>query len=208
MGIDRRKLLRGAALGLVAGAVVWLGPRAAFALTADEAVGFVQDTIEEVAALLEDSGDASAKAARLRAIMEQRAAMPEIARFVAGPAWRGMNEDQQSRFVAAFTGFISTVYAERFQEYSGDVKKTDLFTMGKVVDAGRKGMLVRTSINAAGEAPVSVEWLVTDRPGRAVIADIVIEGVSLLVTQREEIGSMLEARNGDIDRLIDHLASA
>lgn len=208
MGIDRREMLRGAVLGLVVGAAVLAAPRAAVALTADEAASFVQDTINEVADLLESSSDAPAKAARLRAVMEQRAAMPEIARFVAGSAWRGMSEDQQSRFVAAFTGFISAIYAERFQEYSGGVKKNDLFTMGRVIDAGRKGMLVRTAINAAGESPVGVEWLVTDRPGRVVIADIVIEGVSLLVTQREEIGSMLETRNGDIDRLIDHLASA
>jgi phospholipid transport system substrate-binding protein len=56
--------------------------------------------------------------------------------------------------------------------------------------------------------PVVVEWLVSDRPGRVVIADIVIEGVSLLVTQREEIAAMLEKRGGDVDKLISDLAAA
>jgi phospholipid transport system substrate-binding protein len=57
------------------------------------------------------------------------------------------------------------------------------------------------------EAPIAVDWLVTDRPGRTVVADIVIEGVSMLVTEREEIGSMLEARGGDVEKLIADLAA-
>ena len=80
-------------------------------------------------------------------------------------------------------------------------------SLGRVIDAGRKGMLVKTSIIRTGEAPVVVEWLVTDRPGRVVIADIVIEGVSMLVTEREEIGGMLEARGGNVEKLIADLAT-
>ena len=183
-------------------------PVAAPALTGDEATEFVRTTIEKVAELLESPGDSAEKADRLRAIMESRAAMPEIARFVAGPAWRGMSDSQQTQFVEAFTQFVSSVYAGKFAEYSGEAKKDDLFRVGEVIDAGRKGMLVRTSILRQGEPPVSVEWLVTDRPGRTVIADIVIEGISLLVTQREEIGSMLDSRGGNVDKLIADLRSA
>jgi phospholipid transport system substrate-binding protein len=79
--------------------------------------------------------------------------------------------------------------------------------MGRVIDAGRKGMLVKTSLIRTGEAPVVVEWLVTDRPGRVVITDFVIEGVSMLVTKREEIGGMLEARGGNVEKLIADLAT-
>lgn len=208
MQIDRRGLLGGIAAGVAAGAIAGLVPGPARALSADEASRFVESTIEEVAALLEAPGDAARRAAELRAIMEKRAAMPEIARFVAGRAWRTMSEEQQARFVEAFTGFISSVYARRFNEYAGEVPEKNLFTLGGVADAGQKGMLVRTRINRAGEAPVIVEWLVSDRPGRPVIADIVIEGVSLLITQRDEIGSMLDARRGDVDELIEHLAAA
>ncbi|MEM7236859.1 MAG: ABC transporter substrate-binding protein, partial [Pseudomonadota bacterium] len=57
----------------------------------------------------------------------------------------------------------------------------------------------------ANGAPVNVEWLVSDRPGRIVIADIIIEGVSLLLTQRDEIAGMLGKRNGDVDKLIADL---
>ncbi|HUF87710.1 MAG TPA: ABC transporter substrate-binding protein [Thermohalobaculum sp.] len=208
MQIDRRRFLGCTAGATLAGAAILLGPMPALALNRDEAVEFVRVTMKEVTALVESAGSGAEKAGRLRRIMEKRGAMPEIARFVAGPVWHRMNEAQQSRFVDAFSGFVSAVYARRFQEYSGAARQGELFTMGTVVDAGRKGLLVKTSIERAGGGPIAVDWLVSDQPGRVVIADIVIEGISLLVTQREEIGSMLEARGGDVDKLIDHLASA
>ena len=139
--------------------------------------------------------------------MKRNAAMPQIARFSAGIAWRGMNEDQQTRFVAAFGTFISRIYAGRFQKYAGGGQAGEGFKMGRVIDAGRKGMLVKTEIIRTGAAPVEVEWLVTDRPGRVVIADIIIEGVSMLITQREEIGARLEARGGNVEKLIADLAA-
>jgi phospholipid transport system substrate-binding protein len=194
-------------LAVIAGSTFGLAPTLSQALGENDAAAHVQVTINEVSALVDSTGDSAAKAVRLREIMEQRAAMPQIARFAAGIAWRSMTADQQARFVAAFTKFVSSVYASRFQEYASAGKSAESFKIGQVVDAGRKGMLVKTTIIRNGEAPVNVEWLVTDQPGQALIADIVIEGVSLLITQREEIGGMLEARHGDIEKLIADLAA-
>ena len=205
MRIDRRNLLNRTALAVIAGAVVGLAPSLSHALSEGEAIAHVQKTIDEVTSLVESDGGSASKASRLLAIMERRAAMPQIARFAAGVSWRGMSDDQQSRFVAAFGKFISRIYAARFQEYAGNGQSGETFKLGRVIDAGRKGMLVKTSIIRTGEAPVVVEWLVTDRPGRVVIADIVIEGISMLVTEREEIGGMLDARGGDVEMLIDDL---
>lgn len=206
MRIDRRKMLSRMGGALVAGATLTLAPTLSHAFGQDEAVAHVRVTINEVAALVDSTDGTAAKASRLLAIMEQRAAMPQIARFAAGTAWRAMSEDQQVRFVAAFNKFISAVYASRFQEYGSTGKSAEAFKIERVIDAGRKGMLVKTSILRTGEAPVDVEWLVTDQPGKVLIADIVIEGVSLLVTQREEIGGMLEARQGDVEKLIADLS--
>jgi len=81
-------------------------------------------------------------------------------------------------------------------------------SVGGVSDAGRRGLLVASEVTQPQGKPVAVDWLVSDRPGRTVIADIVIEGVSMLVTQREEVGAMLEARGGDHERLISDLAAS
>ena len=208
MRIDRRNVLGRALLGVLAGTAIALAPVTAPALSEDEAASFVRETIEQVAELVDSEADRQAKAERLREIMEQRAAMPEISRFVAGTAWRAMNEDQKERFVSAFTKFISGVYAGKFQKYSVNGDTRDAYKIGQVVDAGSRGVLVKTRIERPDQAKVLVEWLVSDKPGRPVIADIVIEGVSLLVTEREEIGSMFEKRGGDVEKLIEHLESA
>jgi len=206
MRIDRRDFLSRTAL-VVTATATGLAPSISFALNENDASTYVRQTIEEVAALVDSPGDGNSKAPKLLDIMERRAAMPQIARFAAGLAWRAMSDDQQTRFTAAFGKFVARVYANRFQEYSGQGKAADSFQLGRVIDAGRKGMLVQTTIVRTGEAPVLVEWLVSDRPGRVTIADIVIEGVSMLITEREEIGSMLEARGGDVERLIADLTA-
>ena len=206
MGIGRRDLLKRMRLAAMVAVFAGLAPSLSHALSEDEATAHVQVTINEVSSLIDGSGNKAAKARGLLEIMERRAAMPQIARFAAGRSWRSMNDDQQTRFVAVFGPFMSAIYAGRFQEYAGNGDSSEAFRMGRVIDAGRKGMLVKTTIVRVGEASVEVEWLVTDRPGRVVIADIVIEGVSMLVTEREEVGGMLEARGGDVEKLIEDLA--
>ncbi|MEL7172436.1 MAG: ABC transporter substrate-binding protein, partial [Pseudomonadota bacterium] len=108
---------------------------------------------------------------------------------------------QQSAYTAAFKHYVSSVYASRFQEYSG--QKVDL---GSASDRGKRGIEIASTVTGGGQAPVKVDWLVSDRPGRTVIADITIEGVSLLITQREEIAG-IHAKQGSIDGLIDFLKS-
>ena len=207
MLIDRRELLNRTVLAVIAGVTAGLMPSLSHALSEGEATAHVRTTINEVSSLVDGQADKAVKARELLSIMEQRAAMPQIARFSAGFAWRGMNEDQQARFAAAFGKYLSGLYAGRFQEYAGTGNTGETFKMGPVVDAGRKGMLVKTTILRSGSEPVQVEWLVTDQPGRVVIADIVIEGISMLVTEREEIGGMLEARGGDVEKLIADLGN-
>jgi phospholipid transport system substrate-binding protein len=207
MRIDRRELLNRTALAAFAGVIASVIPSLSHALSEDEATTHVRTTIDEVSVLVDSPANSASKAQGLLSIMEQRAAMPQIARFAAGFAWRGMSEDQQARFAAAFGKFLSGTYAGRFQEYASTGNTGETFKMGQVIDAGRKGMLVKTSILRTGSEPVEVEWLVTDRPGRVVIADIVIEGISMLVTEREEIGGMLEARGGDVEKLIADLGN-
>ena len=127
MRIDRRDLLKRTPLAFVAAATLGLAPSLSQALSKDEAVAHVQVTINEVSALVDSSSSSAAKAAGLYAIMERRAAMPQIARFAAGRAWRDMSDDQQTRFVTAFSKFISGVYAGRFQEYAGGGNSAEAF---------------------------------------------------------------------------------
>jgi phospholipid transport system substrate-binding protein len=113
-----------------------------------------------------------------------------------------MSPAQQQRFVDAFSNYVANAYAKRFSEYSGD---PDIY-IGKVIDAGKKGYLVESPIRQENGQPIDVEWLVSDRGGKVQVVDIIIEGVSLATTQREEIASMFQRRGQDVDALISGLA--
>ncbi|MEM8597328.1 MAG: ABC transporter substrate-binding protein [Pseudomonadota bacterium] len=195
--LDRRAILAGVA-GL---ALAVAAPGPAQALSPDEARSFVRETIDEVVALTTGPGSPDQKAQKFLAILERRAALPQIARFAAGPTWRDMSKAQQDDYVAAFKTYLANIYAARFQEYSG--QKVDL---GGVDDLGKRGVEVASTVSGGGTAPIAVSWVVSDRPGRTVIADIKIEGVSLLITQREEVAGIL-SKEGGIDGMIAFLRS-
>ena len=198
MRIDRRSFLTRTAASLAVGAALLGGalPSPAEAVTADAAQAHVVATVDDVLALVQAPGTAQSKAPQLRGIMEARASMPQIAQAAAGRTWREMTPEQQARFTDAFTDYVAEIYARRFQEYEGQQIR-----VSAVRDAGNKGMLVESSVIGGG-APIIVEWLVSDRSGRVAINDIVIEGVSLVLTQREEIAQMLASRGNDVEQLI------
>ena len=179
------------------------GGHHAWALNEGQAKAHVEATINDLRALLRTEGTATSRAPELRRIMEERANLPRLAQFSAGRTWREMDADQRTRFVIAFSTFVSETYARRFDEYSGDPQ----IAVGRAIDAGRKGILVETPIAQPDGQPITVSWLVSDRGGRVEIVDLVIEGISMAATQRDEIAQMLKTRNGDIEQLIDDLGT-
>lgn len=201
MRLTRRAIMTGGIAG-AAMLMMSLSVTPAWALTADQARAHVQTTVNELMALLRQPGAAESRAPRLRQIIETRGNLPQIARFSAGRVWREMDQQQQQRFVDAFANYVSKTYARRFSEYAGNPD----ISIGRVVDAGQKGFLVQSPIRHQGET-FMVEWLVSDRGGRIEVVDIIIEGVSMATTQREEIASMFQ-RQGSVDGLISNLAGA
>jgi phospholipid transport system substrate-binding protein len=201
MRLNRRGLLAGGFAG-AALFLMSLVASPAWALTADQAKQHVQTTVDELMSLLRQPGSPESRAPQLRRIMETRGNLPQIAQFSAGRVWREMSPQQQQRFVDAFSTYVATTYARRFSEYSGN---PDIF-IGRVLDAGQKGFVVQSPIRQSSGEPIAVEWLVSDRGGKVQVVDIIIEGVSMATTQREEIASMFQRRGQDVDALISGLA--
>lgn len=197
-------LFRRTFIAAIIGATALMASHPVDALEIDDAKAHVQETLNDILELLRQPGTGESRASQLQSIMESRANVPLLARFSAGRAWREMDKGQQTEFVQAFSRYIAVTYSRRFDEYSGDPK----IEIGKTTDAGRKGILVESPISVPNGEPVAVEWLVSDRGGRVEVVDLIIEGISMAATQREEINAMLEKRNGNVDKLIAHLQSA
>jgi len=123
---------------------------------------------------------------------------PGIARFVLGRYWRKASEEEQQEFVKLFEDYVVFVYTARFANFGGETIKI----RGSRSDGD--GVIVSTDVISPGSAsPLRIDWrLVTDNSGYK-INDVIVEGVSMMVTQRSEFASVVQRNGGQLRGLID-----
>lgn len=173
------------------------------ALEAADAETFVRAIVADLRALIDNGASGAEGAAQFLTLLETKSSLDAVARFAMGRNWLDMSDAQKTAYDAAFRNYISQTYQNRFAEYAGE----DITVTGSV-DAGRKGVLVKSLLQRPEGEPLVVEWLVSDRGGETRLSDIVFEGVSLAITLRENFGGMVETRGGDIDQFISDLAAS
>ena len=125
-----------------------------------------------------------------------------IAAYAMGVDARRATAAQKAAFSNAFGHYISRKYGKRFREFIGgqiDVKGVKQVKTWYEVD---------TQVRLRGKSPFQVVFYVSDRTGRDLFFNLFIEGVNLLLSEREEIGAMLDRRRGDIDAMIADLQNA
>ncbi len=196
--LTRRALL---GLSVAALALGTFGPAPArAALSTDAARAFVQETIDILIKIARDGGEVPAQRAAFREILSRRVAMDAVARSSLGPTWRSLNADQQRAYTEAFKDYIANKYGGRFNEFA----QTQMEIV-KVTDYGDRGIVVLTQAKLENGQIAQVDWGITERGGTAQIANIVVEGVSLVTSEREIVSAMLEKRGGNVDQLIADL---
>jgi phospholipid transport system substrate-binding protein len=123
--------------------------------------------------------------------------MPAVGASVLGPPWRSATNAQKQAFVQAFQGYIARKYGRQLGEFRGArIDQLD------ARDGGKAGVLVRTVVVRPGHPNLAVDWQISERGGSAKAVNLVIEGVSMLANERAEVGAMLDAEGGSLDRLI------
>ena len=122
---------------------------------------------------------------------------PGIARFVLGRYWRSASEDEQKEFVQAFENYVVLVYTARLSNFGGQTFKV----RGSRSDGD--GVIVSTEVlTPGGTSPLHIDWrLVTDN-GAYKINDVIVEGVSMMVTQRSEFASVVQRHGGQLRGLL------
>jgi phospholipid transport system substrate-binding protein len=144
--------------------------------------------------------DPNLRVARFRELFRRDFDVPGIARFVLGRYWRLATPAQQQEYVTLFTDYIALVYADRLAEYAG----ATLRVIGS--RPAPDGELVSTEIiRAAGQAPAHLDWLLTPQNGTYKITDVIVDGVSMAVTQRSEFASVIQRNGGQVQGLITAL---
>ncbi len=190
---------RGFGIGLVGGAAALALPMPAMALTVDQARALVDKAIGEVNATINSGKSEGGMFGDFERIFSRYADVPVIARSALGPAARGASKAQMSAFTKAYQGYIARKYGRRFREFiGGEITVTDARPVKSYFE-------VISVAKLRGESPFEVRWHVSDKSGKNLFFNIIIEGVNMLASERTEVGAMLDKRKGDIDALIADL---
>jgi phospholipid transport system substrate-binding protein len=197
--MTRRDTLAG--LGVGAFALATGLPNSVAAQSADAAAALVARVVADVLSVINSGRGESAMLREFERIFRDYADVPIIAQSVVGPPWRGASAGDRRAFVAAFQGYMARKYGRRFREFIG----------GEITVTGsrpvRNFVEVISTVHVPGSSPFEVRWLVSDGSGQTRFFNMIIEGVNLMITERTEIGSMLDARGGDLGRLASDLRS-
>jgi phospholipid transport system substrate-binding protein len=198
MRISERLSRRSTVTGLGALALTALA-RPARADTVGQAQAFVAGLAAELQQLVNSGRSEAQMYAAFEGILARYGDMPAVAASVLGPPWRGASAAEKQAFVAAFQRYLARKYGRQFREY----RNARIVVTG-ARDAGRAGVLVQTRVVRPGQEDIAVDWQVSARSGRPRAVNLIIEGVSLLASERTEIGARLEAA-GSVAALIGQL---
>jgi phospholipid transport system substrate-binding protein len=166
---------------------------------ADPSVAFVRRFGDEAIAMLRDRAAPDAeRRERFAGLMHSGFDLPLVAQLALGRYWRTATPQQREAYVELFGRFVLETYARRLDEY----RDQRLRVVG-AVPAGQDRMVESWVEGGAGE-PIRVDWRVRETPAGTRIVDLVIAGVSMLVTQRSEFASVIE-RSGGVAGLIENL---
>jgi phospholipid transport system substrate-binding protein len=165
---------------------------------ADDAAGFISDLGQRTVQILAAKAPESERESTFRALFNEGFDVPAISRFVLGTYWRTASEEQRRAFIALFESYVVHSYAVRFNEYSGQQLKV---TAARA--EGDDSALVQSIIlQPSGAPPLRVDWRVSRTDKGFKINDIVVEGISMAVTQRQEFASVIQRNGGTIDGLL------
>lgn len=193
-------------LRLVAGGeIVKASKKNAEPLDADVMGKGAQDFVESMAQrgldfLSDPDLSLSGKKKKFNALLQDSFDMDTIGRFSLGRYWRVSTPEQRKEYQALFRDMVIEIYSSRFSEYKGE--KFDI--QGYRVE-NEKDTTVSSSIVPNAGPGVQVDWRVRYKNGAYRIIDVVVEGVSMSVTQRSDFSAIIQRGGGSVDVLLDHL---
>lgn len=172
----------------------------AAATSPEEASKFVQDLGSRAVALFSSytPAEAAKNEEEFRQIFREGFDFPLIGRFVLGRFWRQATPEQQEEYRKLFEAWVLDTYTRRIGAYRGETFKITGAQTIQDNDA-----LVETEIVRPDAPPVKAGWRVRNIDGHMKIIDVMVEGVSMALTQRDEFASVVQ--NKGLDGLLAEL---
>lgn len=174
----------------------------AYAAGADDARQFVDSVGKRVLEVVNGQGTESQKQPQLRQLFTDNVDINWMSRFVLAAAWNQATQDQRTRYQQAYRDYMLARYTTNFAEYAGSQ-----YTITGVKTEADGQYTVGMNVNSpnARDQETRAGYRVRPDNGQFKIVDIIIEGVSLITTQRSEFSSVVQ-KDG-MDKLIEQLNS-
>ena len=163
---------------------------------------FIQDLGTQAIATIADKSQTDAQRRdRFRQLLRDDFDLLTIGRFVIGRGWNSATDAQRQEYIHLFSELVVKTYGDRLNLYTGEG-----FVVVGVRPESEKDSVVASQItHPDGSTPTTIDWRVRQRDGRLGVIDVVVEGVSLSVTQRQEYTAIIQRGGGQIDGLLEQM---
>ena len=167
-----------------------------------EADVFVQSTVNRASQLLSENISKEEKIEKLKLIAKDSVDIEGIGFYTLGSARKILSDDQKKEYSVKFEEYFLKSFSSRLAEYTNP--EIDVFDKDVL---NENYTIVNSTLKATNERPeIKIDWRIyTKNPKEPVIRDLIIEGLSLARTQKEEFASVLSSNNGDINALFKTL---
>ena len=163
---------------------------------------FIQSTVNRASATLSSSFSKEEKIKKLKIIAKETVDIKGIGLYTIGKHRKKMTNKEKSEYVVLFEKYFLKTFSDRLSEYTNP--KVSVNDSQKL---NENYTIVSSVLIATKErTEIKIDWRVyTKDPQNLVIRDLIIEGLSLARTQKEEFNSIIQSNNGDIDALFNSL---
>ena len=163
---------------------------------------FVQSTVNRASEALNNTYSKEEKINKLKNIAKEAVDIEGIGLYTLGSYRKGLSDNQKEKYLDLFEEYFLKTFASRLAEYSNPEIKVN-----SSKQLNKNYSMVNSTLVATEQRPeVKIDWRIyTKNPKNLLIRDLIIEGLSLARTQKEEFASIIQSNDGEIEALFETL---
>ena len=177
--------------------------KSAIAANEDPAITFVEKLSEEfINKTFDAKSSEKAKVDNFRKTFLKNCDLDFISKFVLGKYWRTASDKEKESFTNDFSENVILTWAGRFKEYNGQTIKV---TGTRPAQSGQIYVDSQVISPVPNTTPVALIWRLKNVDGKYQIVDLIVEGVSMAMSYRNEYAAILQSSAGNITKLLETL---
>ena len=167
-----------------------------------EPKNFIQSTVDQASKILSDESSNDQKIEKLKSIAKESVDVEGIGFYTLGKYRKNLTEDEKEKYLDLFTKYFLKSFSSRLVEYTDPQINVDTQEV-----LNKNYTIVNSTLKGTEKRPeIKIDWRVyTKNPEKPLIRDLIIEGLSLARTQKEEFSSIINSNDGDINSLFKTL---